>query len=304
MKTEFPRLIVIILALVSASNVFTQEKIADFRKVVEQKFSEYKLAQTVNGKLQPPVAIKLEQVCPIDKSLAANRVFAEYGAVFIAQNGIRFPPTCIFESEESVIKFQQLAKPTTKVIGRVSIMLQEPAMAALLKARDSAAKLGLTITPRGNRAASRSFRDTLILWDSRFYPALNYWVGRGKISRQEAQDIKIRPLHERVTKVLEWENKGFYFSKDFRKTILQSVAVPGASQHIFMLALDVQQFGNPRIRQILAENGWFQTVKSDMPHFTYLGVKEDELPSLGLKPVIVGGQKFWIPNLERKILEV
>jgi hypothetical protein len=65
-----------------------------------------------------------------------------------------------------------------------------------------------------------------------------------------------------------------------------------------MLALDVEQYSNASVRKILADHGWFQTVKSDMPHFTYLGVKESELPSLGLRPVNVDGQKFWIPNVE------
>lgn len=89
-----------------------------------------------------------------------------------------------------------------------------------------------------------------------------------------------------------------FFSKDLSKSILYSVAVPGASQHNFLLALDVQQFGNAQVRAILAENGWFQTVKSDLPHFTYLGLKESELPAHGLKSVTVGGQKFWVPNLK------
>jgi hypothetical protein len=75
------------------------------------------------------------------------------------------------------------------------------------------------------------------------------------------------------------------------------VAAPGASQHIFMVALDVEQFANKAVRDILAAHGWFQTVKSDMPHFTYLGVKETELPALGLKREFSGGQKFWIPNV-------
>jgi hypothetical protein len=34
-----------------------------------------------------------------------------------------------------------------------------------------------------------------------------------------------------------------------------------------------------------------------MPHFTFLGVKEDELPSLGLKEVTNGGRSFWVPDL-------
>ncbi len=96
---------------------------------------------------------------------------------------------------------------------------------------------------------------------------------------------------------MEWESKGLYFSKDLSKSILFSVAAPGASQHIFMLALDVEQFANKNVREILADHGWFQTVLSDLPHFTYLGVKESELPALGLKKVTHGGQIFWIPNI-------
>ena len=96
---------------------------------------------------------------------------------------------------------------------------------------------------------------------------------------------------------MRWEENDLYFSKDFRKSILYSVAAPGASQHIFLLALDVQQFGNPKVREILAKYGWFQTVKSDAPHFTYLGVAEENLPALGLRSEWIGGQKFWVPDM-------
>jgi hypothetical protein len=127
---------------------------------------------------------------------------------------------------------------------------------------------------------------------------LNYWVGRKKITPKEAELVKRSPIPTQIAAVLQWEAKGMYFSKDLSKSILYSVAAPGASQHIFMLALDVEQFGNPEVRRIMARHGWFQTVKSDLPHFTFLGVAESELPSLGLKPVMVGTQKFWIPNID------
>jgi hypothetical protein len=65
-----------------------------------------------------------------------------------------------------------------------------------------------------------------------------------------------------------------------------------------MLALDVSQFSNNRVRRILARHGWFQTVKSDMPHFTYLGLEEKDLPSRGLRSVRFGEQLFWIPNID------
>jgi hypothetical protein len=119
---------------------------------------------------------------------------------------------------------------------------------------------------------------------------------RRRISRQDAEDAKTLPIQEQVAKVLEWEDQGFYFSTGFNKSILYSVAAPGASQHIFMLALDVTQYNNAQVREILAKHGWFQTVKSDLPHFTYLGREESDLPAHGLKAVTSGGYKFWIPN--------
>jgi hypothetical protein len=64
-----------------------------------------------------------------------------------------------------------------------------------------------------------------------------------------------------------------------------------------MLAFDVNEFCDSRVREIMAAEGWFQTVLSDLPHFTYLGLNESELPGRGLKPVEVNGQNFWIPDV-------
>ena len=262
------------------------QKIPNFTNVVEDRLTK------IYGK-------KLNQICPIETDAVANRVFKEYGAIFVSNNGGKLPARCVFDDENQVSAFQSGANPKTAVIGGTSITLQEKAMNSLLEAVAEAKQQKLRITPRGGSiAASRSYQDTAGLWNSRFFPALNYWVGKGKISRQEAENAKSLAIHGQVAQVLEWESKGLYFSKDLSKSILFSVAAPGASQHIFMLALDVEQFANKEVRKILANHGWFQTVKSDLPHFTYLGVKESELPLLGLKAITVGGQKFWIPNIE------
>jgi hypothetical protein len=105
-------------------------------------------------------------------------------------------------------------------------------------------------------------------------------------------------LHDQVAEVLELEKSEIYFSKDLSKSILYSIAAPGTSQHIAMLAFDVNEFQNPRVRELLGKHGWFQTVLSDLPHFTFLGLKESELPKHGLKSVVVDGQTFWIPNVK------
>ncbi len=43
--------------------------------------------------------------------------------------------------------------------------------------------------------------------------------------------------------------------------------------------------------------GWFQTVKNDLPHFTYLGTTEENLKNLGLKRIEENNFIFWIPDL-------
>ncbi|MEJ7615864.1 MAG: hypothetical protein WKF30_02560 [Pyrinomonadaceae bacterium] len=94
------------------------------------------------------------------------------------------------------------------------------------------------------------------------------------------------------------EERGLFFSKDFSKSVFHSVAPPGASQHLAMLAFDVTEFHDARVRAILAQHNWFQTVQSDLPHFTYLGLEERKLPERGLRRVASCGQVFWIPDLE------
>ena len=64
-----------------------------------------------------------------------------------------------------------------------------------------------------------------------------------------------------------------------------------------MLAFDVTEFNELHVREILAEQYWYQTVVSDLPHFTFLGVAEGELPDLGLKQAIYGEKKFWVPDI-------
>ena len=64
-----------------------------------------------------------------------------------------------------------------------------------------------------------------------------------------------------------------------------------------MLAFDANEFLDQRVREILAQHGWFQTVLSDLPHFTFLGLNEEDLTGRGLRRVEVDGQMFWIPDV-------
>lgn len=246
---------------------------------------------------------KLATVCALNDPVS-RRVLEEYGAMFIADLSVKPPTQCVFAGEFEVTLFQDDARFKSVVIGSTRIDLQPAAMDALIAARAEAQKQGLDITPRGADAARRNYGDTFRLWQSRFIPGLNYWQQRGRLTKEQVTWLRQLPLRDQVREVLELEKTGIFFSKDFSKSILYSVAAPGSSQHIAMLALDVTQFTNPRVRQILARHGWFQTVKSDFPHFTYLGVEEKDLPSLGLKNVPVGPQMFWIPDVDPMIEEM
>ena len=257
----------------------------NFRSAVEDRLKKH--------------GLRLDNVCPVDVNSAAHRIFSDYGAIFLSNADDRLPTRCIFDNETEVAEFQGSLETSTAIIAGTSITLRKAAMDALLAARQEAIEKHLDISPRGGPTASkRTFTETVKLWNSRFWPGLEHWVTLKRISRKDADAAKDSAIPEQVERVLDWEKNGLYFSKDFSKSILYSVAAPGASQHIFLLALDVEQYGNSNVRAILAKHGWFQTVKSDMPHFTYLGVSEDKLPKLGLRAANVGEQKFWIPDFE------
>jgi hypothetical protein len=241
--------------------------------------------------------IKLENICPPSDPVS-RRILEEYGAIFVADKKVTPPPVCVFTNEEQVTKFQDAAGFEAEVIGYDEVELQPEALKKLNKAREEAQKEGLDITPRdGAEAARRNYDDSVRLWNSRFEPALDYWQSQGRLTAEDVARLRSLPLSQQIAEVLELEKNGIYFSKDLSKSILYSIAAPGASQHIAMLAFDVNEFENPRVREIMAKHGWFQTVLSDLPHFTFLGLKEKDLPKHGLRSVEINGQVFWIPNV-------
>ena len=240
--------------------------------------------------------VSLEEFCPADDAVA-RRVLEEYGAMFVAE-GVRVPPVCVFESAEEVERFQREAGWRAEDLDGATVELQPAAMEALVAAREEARAEGLRLTPRGGaEAGRRSFADSLRLWRSRCDPALEHWCARGRLTAEEAGRVRGLTPREQVAAVLELERGGLFFSKDFSKSILRSVAAPGASQHLAMLAFDAAEFADARVRRLLARRGWFQTVLSDLPHFTYLGLPEADLPARGLRRVESGGQTFWVPDM-------
>lgn len=226
-----------------------------------------------------------------------NKMLREYGAMFVAKNGVTPPNKVVFRDESDVSAFQSGVQSSSENIGGITIQLQTQAMNALKEAINEAKQKNLNIKPRNADSAKRSYGQTVENWASRVNPGLANWVSKGKLPQSEANRIKSLSPVEQIPEIFKLESQGMFFAKDFSKSIIYSVAPPGTSQHISMLALDVEQFDNAAVRQVLANHGWFQTIPSDLPHFTYLGVSENELPNLGLKKVTESGRAFWVPNL-------
>jgi D-alanyl-D-alanine carboxypeptidase len=254
-----------------------------------------KSSAVVNQKFTASVPPEL--VLPDEADEVGMRVLRDYGSMFVARAGAAAPPVIVFADDAAVREWQAGVRTTRAEIGGISVELQAPAMTALMEARTEAQAAKLDITPRGTDAARRSYEETVKLWQSRVNPGLTHWANEGRLDKQEAARIRQLPPREQIPEILRLEADGLYFSTDFKKSILYSVAAPGTSQHLSMLAFDVKENENAQVRSILARHGWFQTITSDTPHFTFLGVKEDELPSLGLKRVTNGGRVFWIPDL-------
>jgi hypothetical protein len=221
-----------------------------------------------------------------------RKLLKEYGAGFLAKGGVTPPKMVVFRDGKEVAAFQASVPKSNETIGGVTIQLQAAAMQALKQAASET-----PVTPRGADAAARSYEDTVALWTSRVDPGLAHWSAKGRISAADAMRIRALSPFEQVPEILKLESQGIYFSKDLSKSIVYSVAPPGSSQHLSMLAVDVTEHDNAKARAVLAKHGWYQTVISDLPHFTFLGVMEKDLPKMGLKKVSDGGRVYWVPDI-------
>ena len=239
---------------------------------------------------------KLPNEFKVPTDAVGQRMLKEYGAMFVARGGAIPPNTVIFKDEAEVSLYQSSLAKASENLGGFKIELQAAAMENLKDAIAEANSNDLIITPRGADSGKRNYSGTVTLWASRVNPGLTHWVGKGKLSESEASRIRSLSPFEQVPEIFKLESDKMFFSKDLSKSIVYSVAPPGTSQHLSMLALDVNEHDNSKVRDILAGHGWFQTVVSDLPHFTFLGVPEKELSGLGLKKVSDGGRAFWLPG--------
>jgi hypothetical protein len=231
-----------------------------------------------------------------------RRLFAEYGALFVTTAPP--PPTIIFADATEVEAFQARLPVSRARIGDYEISLQSEAMDALIRAASEMNDHEGQITARAQDSGGRSYEDTLKLWNRNVTRGLEHWQTEGRITPERAEQIRRLAPMAQVSLVLELEDsEQIYFGTFFDKSILYSVAAPGASQHLSLLAFDVAEYQDTEVERVLAKYGWFRTVPNDLPHFTYLGHSEDRLPELGLmysqRQYNHRSYGFWVPDLER-----
>jgi len=245
---------------------------------------------------------RLVELASSVSSRVEKRLFAEYGAVFATT--ATPPPTIIFANSIQVDAFQSTLTLKTGVFGDFEIHLQEDALNALSAAAADSARIGFNVTARAADSGGRSYDDTVRLWLRNVSRGLDHWESESRIAQQRAKSIRDLSPVEQVGVILDLEeNEKLFFGTFFDRSILYSVAAPGASQHLSMLAFDVAEYENPEVKAVLGKHGWHRTVPNDLPHFTYLGHDEAVLPLLGLRymeqPYGDRVYGFWTPDLDR-----
>lgn len=248
------------------------------------------------------MASALKDIAASLGSQVEQRLFAEYGAVFATT--ATPPPTIIFSDAAQVDAFQASLSLSREVFGEHEIQLQSRALEALAAASSEMRERGGRISARAADAGGRSYEDTVGLWTRNVTRGLEHWAALGRISTQRAQSIRHLDPAAQVAVILDLEEtEQIFFGTFFDRSVLYSVAAPGASQHLSMLAFDVAEYEEREVEQVLGRHGWFRTVSNDLPHFTYLGYEESALASLGLHRIeIAYGDReywFWTPDLDR-----
>ena len=182
-----------------------------------------------------------------------------YGAPFVNLNpAIKLPEKVAFSNHQETQKFQDtITKGIVK--GTRNCYLQKPAADALNKAYFQA-KFRLK-SGYGNSDCIRNFATTEKFWKKYTNSRTLDLVKQGKETR-----------------------------------ILGTVAPPGASQHLWGLAIDLKVTNKKQVKA-LNQNGWYRTVEHDVPHWTYVGYPPETLLRLGFQKKVIGKTTYWVTPL-------
>ncbi|WP_443216689.1 D-alanyl-D-alanine carboxypeptidase family protein [Scytonema sp. HK-05] len=182
-----------------------------------------------------------------------------YGSAFLNQKPeIKLPPKVVFNNEQETKQFQSTLT-MGKVNGTSNCYLQKSAADAL-----NIAKLQVQIPLKSGYGASDCTRN--------FATNLRFW-------QKYANNNTLEQVRQ---------------GKETK--ILGLVAPPGASQHLWGLAVDLR-VSNEAQKQALNQNGWYRTVEYDIPHWTYVGLAPDKLAEFGFQNKVVEGINYWVTPL-------
>lgn len=273
-KAIFISIVILMIFILVASNEITQHKLARTAQPLNGCLSNDLLACTDTSKetiLEPFIPnpelneqqrflSAIARKLPVPQTGTYEYILLRaYGAAFVNPNiGIKLPPKYIFANEQETQEFQ-----ATLTMGHVNgtkdCYLQKSADDALNKAR-SLQKIPLK-SGYGSGDCTRTFNTNLRFWHK-------YANNQILAKVQEGKETKI----------------------------LGVVAPPGTSQHLWGLAIDLR-VGSKEQRKALNQNGWFQTVANDIPHWTYVGLSEENLPLFGFNKQLVQNITYWITPL-------
>src|SRR4030095_9381648 len=201
----------------------------------------------------------LSRVASSLSSSVERRLFEEYGAIFVT-TAIP-PPVIIFADATEVEAFQSTLSLSSAFLGNYEIGLQTDALDALLAAASEIAERGGSITARAADAGGRTYEDTIRLWTRNVTRGLEHWEQLERLPGQQADSIRQLAPADQVALILSLEEtQQLFFGTFFDKSILHSVAAPGASQHLSMLAFDVAEYTDPEAEKVLGLHGWYRTV--------------------------------------------
>ncbi|MEO1375380.1 MAG: D-alanyl-D-alanine carboxypeptidase family protein [Cyanobacteria bacterium J06635_10] len=182
-----------------------------------------------------------------------------YGAPFVnLEPTIKLPAKVAFKNHQETQQFQATLTKG-KVAGTRDCYLQKSAADALNKAR-AIARFSLK-SGYGRSDCIRNFATTARFWRKYTNSRTLDLVRKGKETR-----------------------------------ILGTVAPPGTSQHLWGLAIDLRVTNKSQINA-LNQNGWYRTVKYDVPHWSYVGYPPETLLKLGFQKKIIEGTTYWLTPL-------
>ncbi|MEH2125818.1 D-alanyl-D-alanine carboxypeptidase family protein [Nostoc sp.] len=273
-KTSFISIVILMIFVLVASNEITHHKVAITAQPLQECLSNNSLpcidtSKTTSEPFIPDPKLNAQQrfLSAIARKLPTipqpgtyeYTLLRSYGAVFVNPDiGIKLPQKNIFANEQETQEFQ-----ATLTMGHVDgtndCYLQKSAADALNKARIQQ-QIPLK-SGYGSGDCTRTFNTNLRFWNK-------YTNNQVLAKVQQGKETKILGL----------------------------VAPPGTSQHIWGLAIDLR-VGNKEQRKALNQNGWFQTVENDVPHWTYVGLSQENLPLFGFKKQAIRGITYWITPL-------